>query len=87
MFHARGVCIKMLGLNFEHKTCDQFSLYSSISLYGCGLCDILKVLDAVDLLQRYKTALPLVLRQIEVHCVCSCVLLHVCLFFWRLCSY
>ena len=29
-------------------------------------CDAVKVLDAVDLLDRYKAALPLVLRQIEV---------------------
>ena len=28
-------------------------------------CDVVKVLDAVDLLDRYKAALPLVLRQIE----------------------
>jgi len=29
-------------------------------------CDIVKVLNAVDLSDRYKAALPLVLRQIEV---------------------
>ena len=53
------------------------SLPYTVVLYGYGLCDILKVLDAVNLLQRYKTALPLVLRQIEVHVyIYVCVLVY-----------
>ena len=53
-----------MDLVFELKT--QYAASGLCNIVKNHVIIVVKVLDAVNLLDRYKAALPLVLRQIEV---------------------